>query len=358
MKIMYVDIVLDGHHLSYLNALIKKNDNECCIVAPEKVVGMCEEQYVFSKMDFLNKKINKYYKWINEVYNFASYAKPDVIHFLYGDVFYKYFGLGLKKFTNKYKTVVTFHGFRTNKISQLSMKRIFHNISIGVVHTQLIEEKIKLMGVNNVSHIEYPHFSSSLNVSNSGIKEEFGIKTDAPVLGCLGSTRYDKGLDILLKALKEVKNPFELLIAGTEDFISKEMIIELSKEYSSKVHIMIKYLSEEEFEKALVVSDIIVLPYRKVFNGASGPLGEGVWKEKMIIGPDHGSLGDIIKKNHLGYTFLSEDSKDIASTINRSLNQPFEYDVIAQKYRKSLTVEEFATQYKKIYQDNVRIDNV
>lgn len=66
-------------------------------------------------------------------------------------------------------------------------------------------------------------------------------------------------------------------------------------------------MTDEEFEMAIQAVDAIVLPYRKTFNGASGPLGEGVAKGKMIIAANHGSLGDIVEKNHLGYTFESEN---------------------------------------------------
>ena len=48
------------------------------------------------KQIFFNKKLLEYYKWTKEVKGIIKTEKPNVVHFLYGDVFYKYFGLGLE----------------------------------------------------------------------------------------------------------------------------------------------------------------------------------------------------------------------------------------------------------------------
>ena len=65
--------------------------------------------------------------------------------------------------------------------------------------------------------------------------------------------------------------------------------------------------------------DIFVLPYRKEFDGASGPLTEAVVREKMIVSSDHGSLGKIVNSNHLGITFESENSKELEKALSRAL---------------------------------------
>lgn len=52
-------------------------------------------------------------------------------------------------------------------------------------------------------------------------------------------------------------------------------------------------MTDREFAEVIAASDIIALPYRKKFNGASGPLVEGVYLGKCIIGPNHGNLGKL-----------------------------------------------------------------
>lgn len=81
----------------------------------------------------------------------------------------------------------------------------------------------------------------------------------------------------------------------------------------------LKWLSREEYIDSIVASDYIILPYTREFNGASGPLAEGVVANKVIIGSNYGSLGKIITENELGYTFEVENSEDLANVIDNAL---------------------------------------
>ncbi len=55
---------------------------------------------------------------------------------------------------------------------------------------------------------------------------------------------------------------------------------ELARPYRNRVKLYLDFLTDEEFEMAIQAVDAIVLPYRKTFNGASGPLGEVWLKER------------------------------------------------------------------------------
>ncbi|RGE57667.1 glycosyltransferase [Eisenbergiella massiliensis] len=349
MKVIYVDIETDGHHLTYLRALTNINNKENILVLPQKLPDFDNKQYVFSKMDFYNKKLGAYLRWIKEIKKIIKKEQPDVVHFLYGDVFYKYFGLGLEGLKRKYKVINTVHALKKGKIGMLSLKRIFRLSSMGVVHTDAIYNAITKGGITNISHVEYPQFSFGYYIDVETARKYYSIAKESFVLGCIGGTRYDKGLDILLRALQSVEGNFELLVAGKECEIKKDEIQRLSASYKERVHLYLNYLSDEELEMAFQAVDVIVLPYRKTFNGASGPLGEGVGKEKMIIGTNYGSIGDIISKNHLGYTFEAENVENLKQVINRVLGFQFNYDLKAMTYKKSLSVEYFKDKYKKVY---------
>ncbi len=344
---MYVDILIDGHHLSYMKSLIKSDQNEYVLVLPEKVEIFGCKQYIFKEVDFFNKKLSEYLSWLNEIYEIAKREKPDIIHFLYGDVFYKFFGIGLSKFKN-FKIISTFHWVKFDVLRRISLKSIFNKIDKGVVHTEFLYKKIKELGINNITHIEYPQFNTPL-LDNIEAKRYFGLKDTVPTLGCIGGTRHDKGLDILLKALNYVNSPFQLLISGKEESFNKAFIEEEIKGYSERVVLYLKYLSDEELYKSLNASDIIVLPYRRNFAGASGPLSEGVWLRKTIIGPNNSSLGDIIINNELGLSFEVEDISDLAKSINELLQNQYNWTEKAELYRKSLDPLLFREKYLEIY---------
>lgn len=348
MKILYMDTSLNGHHLSYLKALINGNTSECVIVLPEQNDEVNCKQIIINDIDFNTRKLIPYLKLMKKIYKIVKNENPDIVHFLYGDIFYRFFGLRLRKLL-KYNLIITFHHIRKGFLFNLSLNRIFSSISKGVVHTNFLLEKLNKLNIYNVDHIEYPYFNERFNYDSLVAKNELKLPVDVPVLLVLGNTRYDKGLDILLKALNNVTSNFHLLIAGSIADFDEEFIDSNITSYKSNVTKILRYLSDNEVSKCFFASDIIVLPYRLVFDGASGPLAEGVWYRKLIIGPNHGSLGDTIDKYHLGYTFVSEDYNDLALVINDALKSWITWDGYAERYRNMLTCEDFVLKYKTLY---------
>lgn len=349
MKVLYIDVKTDGHHQKYFRALAEIPGKENVFVLPEQIQDLDGKQYVFRPIDFDRKRITEYHKWIKEVKTIVKKENPDIIHFLYADVFYKYLGWGLEGLKRKYKVVNTIHWLRNRKIERASLCRILRLSTVGIVHTEAIFKKMKENGIKNVAHIEYPNFSEKNIIDKKSARRYFKLSDSAFVMSCVGSTRFDKGLDIFLKALQSVSGNFEVLIAGAEDAISKAEIERLAEPYIERVKLHLSYLSDEELEMAIQAADAIVLPYRKMFNGASGPLGEGVAKEKLIIGPNHGSLGDVIEKNRLGYTFESEDANSLKNVIEFAMKSHFHYTETAMKYKESISVKYFQMQYQNIY---------
>ena len=340
MKIMYVDHSIEGHHLEYLKYLSENNAYESFAILPEKVENLSIRQIVYPHLNLKEKKLGAYLKYMKTIKKIAGQEKADVIHFLDGDSTMRYFDTGYR-YLKKFHTVVTFHHLFPGKIRELSMKSILNKVSMAVVHTDEIETKIKGYGCKNVMTIHYPCFLSVKPVE----KEKGKIKT----LLSLGGTRYDKGLDILLDELNRVQEEFRLIIAGKEEFFVKDAIEAAVKNYRDKVELHLEFLSNEDMISYLQSSDIIVLPYRKEFDGASGPLCEGAYLGKTIIGPNHGSLGVIIDKNHLGYCFESENSESLAACISGALKHEFVYDQCAKDYQKSLNPDFFLQKYTVLY---------
>lgn len=340
MKIMYVDHSIEGHHLEYLKNLAGQKSYESFAVLPQQVENLEIRQIAYTQLDLKKKKLGDYLKYMKALKRIAMEEKPDVIHFLDGDSTMRYFHLGYRYFKG-FRTVVTFHHLFPGKVRELSMKVILSHVSTAVVHTDEIKEKIIGYGCQNVVCIHYPCF---LNLKSDSEK-----RNDPKTLLALGGTRFDKGLDILLEALKTVRADFRLIVAGKEEFFSREYIGHAVLEYCERVELKLKFLSNEEVIECLSQTDIIVLPYRKEFDGASGPMCEGAYLGKMIIGPEHGSLGSMIRKNHLGYVFRSEDREDLSKVLEKALREEFIYDETARAYQNSLAPEVFLQKHAELY---------
>ncbi|MBR2875828.1 MAG: glycosyltransferase [Clostridia bacterium] len=349
MKIVYIDINTLGHHIPYISALVNGCDNEAVAILPQRVEELNCRQYKYETSDRKNGKRSflQFKKWINEIYEYVEKENPDVVHFLNADFFYRYFGYGLNKF-KKYKTVTTMHCLRDGFLNKMSAKMISSSVDSVVLHSEFLKDKLSCYGKTNGVHIEYPNFKKS-PYSKTDDKEYYGLDVAVPVLGCIGETRNDKGLDIMLEALRNVKYPFQLLVAGKPVHFDEEYIKEKTAAFSNKVRTKLEFLSDEDFLRAINATDIIVVPYRKVFDAASGPLGEGVALGRCIVGPDHGNLCNTITKNHLGYTFESENPLSLAETLNEVLQKEFVTDEVYENYRKTLDVSCFLNSYNNLY---------
>lgn len=341
MKIMYVDISTDGHHLTYLNYLLQAVSDDSVAVIPkdmDKVKGRVRKISADSIRGF-----GKYGNWIKELRRIQKEERPDIIHFLDGDTMMRNFGRGLSCFKNS-GIVITFHHLFEGKAREISMKCMMKYADAGVFHTQEIRGRVERMGCRNAECVPYPCFLD-IPVGQSGI-----YRNDPPVLLALGGTRYDKGLDILLEALRLTENPFRLVIAGKPEDFDEDFIRWHTMSYKERVECCLQFLSDEEVRKFLIEADIIVLPYRKIFDGASGPMCEGVYLGKTIIGPDHGSLGNLIRQSHTGYCFESENPEKLADSISYALEHPCVYDETARRAQQELKPELFVKRYKKIYE--------
>ena len=210
MKILYIDLTLSGHHGIYLNTLIENNNNELVLIAPINNFNFKCKQYN-PTFNYKNRGITEYLKLIIYINKIAKKEKPNIIHFLYGDIFYRYLGLGLW-ILNKYNIIMTFHQIRRSKLRDVSIRRICKKITYGIVHTKSLKDTMKDIGIKNIEHIEYPQLDNLLDISKEDARKKLNINTTSPILLAIGATRIDKGLDILLESLKNVNSDFHLIM--------------------------------------------------------------------------------------------------------------------------------------------------
>lgn len=346
MKVLFIETNLKGHHISYLNSIIEPySDGVVCL--PEDSTEVEQIKKYIVSADKKNKLW--YFKWISEINKIVKEEKPDIVHFLYGDDLYRFWGINFPK---NVKKVITCHQVRRSRLRDLAYKRISSNVDAVVVHTDKLKKDFETLKIKNVCHIEYPHFGDTTIITES--KEKLGIKGDTKVILAIGATHAYKGLDFLLEALNNVKQSFVLLVAGAEKSFDESYIDEHTKSYAMSVKKVLKFLSDEEFSLCLNAADIVCLPYRKSFDGASGPLGEGVALGKMIVGANHGSLGQIIELNHLGYTFETENVNALAEVLDEALSTEWKPDEKYLAYKELISPRRFQREYAELYKQVIK----
>lgn len=353
MKVLFVDTSIDGHHQTYLSGLLENCSEQAYAFIPEDEKFDCKGEYrkVIHPIDWQKKSLRDYLKWIEGIASLAKKINPDIIHILDGDTIMRYFGMGLRKL-DSWPVIITYHHFFEGKLRRLSYKMMLNGKNrMAIVHTSEIKRRLKEYDIVNVEHIEYPVFwyKQISNCNPLECKTKLDLPVDIPILGIIGATDRYKGTMVLLESIKYIKNEVCIFFAGKESDIKKEQIELYNTNPKVKIITRLKWLTQNEYIDCLVACDYIVLPYTKEFNGASGPLADGVVANKNIIGSDYGSLGKIITENKLGNVFEVDNSKMLAQLINKATKKSGQKEVEYLNYKEKLKPDNFYEKYKKVY---------
>ncbi|MBQ7866770.1 MAG: glycosyltransferase family 4 protein [Clostridia bacterium] len=351
-KILFCEKNFSGHRRTYLANLAKLDGFETFVYAPENI-GMDAEHFFSYAGSQTLKTAKAYLYWIREIRKIVAEKQIDVVHILDGDSLMRFFGIGFQWLGAK-KLVITYHHFFDGKLRQISYRMMSAGRNtVCVVHTNSVRQQLCQMGVENIEVCQYPAFDYECFAQRDSVssREYFSLPSDKPVIGIVGGmTRY-KNIIPFLNIMKKCKTPFHLLICGSESDVSKEEIEAAVQPYAENVTMQIRHLSQEEYQSAIVASDIIYSLYGKEFDGASGPLTDGVCAGKMILSCDHGSLGEIVRENELGVIADCDDEEDMLRRTEEALRvgRGFAYTGKASKYAEELKPEVFADRYRIIY---------
>ncbi len=139
--------------------------------------------------------------------------------------------------------------------------------------------------------------------------------SDGKVLLFFGFVREYKGLKILMKAMKELKE-IKLLIVG--DFGGKREEYEtLAQELQieEKIEIHDGYTPDREVEKYFRAADAVVLPYLDATQSGIAQIAFGF--EKPVIATRVGGLGEVVTDGETGILCEPSDSYLLAEAIKR-----------------------------------------
>lgn len=147
-------------------------------------------------------------------------------------------------------------------------------------------------------------------------------KSDRTILFFGRITRY-KGLDLLVDAFGKLAlhdRSYRLIIAGEPIKESAELWEELHKIIESspmREHVIqeIRYVADDEMEVYFKASDVLVLPYKQIFQ--SGVLFMSHSFGLPVIATDVGTFRDDIAEGTNGYVCRPNDANDLAKTIER-----------------------------------------
>ncbi len=319
-----------GHHLKYMMALLGVEGTEPYI----------------DKKSFTSYKKNPV-KSIKERLSYFDKIPPaHNICLLYLDNHY-FFPFIFRKLNKKCDNLIgVLHWFPKSKILISLLRLTSKKMSKIVVHSDYIRRQCSDAGISNAVTIDYPVICD-VDCASLIRNDSHGKK----VFVCLGGSRTDKGPDVLNEAFDYIDDnvcgKIKILVAGKElDFPYSEIAASAHKK-NIEIEFINKRLSDEEYWQCVIDADVILLPYKRIFTGNSGPMTDGVSQNKYILGPDEGNLGYFINKYHLGSTFKIENPQSLGKEISRVALID---TTCSHKYREKLEVSDFRESYRALFE--------
>jgi glycosyltransferase involved in cell wall biosynthesis len=273
--------------------------------------------------------------------------KPDLIHFQNSLVPILDLAIILLLRLAGYPVAYTVHdvdrsGLMTRQRWRIAANRlidraVYRSVSALIVHTQGSREELQgrysipSHRMHRINHGNQAfHLEGVRLPEKSEARKRLGIPEGALVVLFFGDRRPSKGLDLLIRALPEACKrvpDMRLVIAGerrvldTTDYAllaSREGVAELC-------HFHDGFISKEDVPAFFVASDIVALPYRKIYQ--SGVVHLAFAFARPVLASRAGGLAETVEDGRTG--FFVDDPEDIAGLAEALARASLERDRLA-----------------------------
>lgn len=274
----------------------------------------------------------------------------------------------------RFRVVLSIHDiipFAEGMSNQFFPRWSYRISDILMAHSQIGEQELKRLHQvdhRSVAYVplgNYLHTASQLK-STDEARRILNIPLGKKVLLFFGQIKAVKGLNVLLEALADVikvRKDIVLVVAGKvwkDDFSKYQKIID---DYSLHefCRLYIRYINDEELSTFFGAADLVVLPYRRIYQSAV--LLTTIAYERPALVSDIGGMKEIIEHQHTGFLFSTEDKIDLAKQIDIVLDdQPLMQQVVenakqlmVQKYSWKEIGKQTAVYYRQILpNENIR----
>jgi D-inositol-3-phosphate glycosyltransferase len=310
------------------------------------------------EVSFLAKvfRVSTYYA---KLIRYAATSKPKILHILWNNKFELFDRTLLMLYYRLLgkRVVLTAHNVNAGKrdskdtsLNRLTLRiqyRLTHHI---FVHTEKMKlELIEEFGVRGgrITVIPFGIHNAVPNTSltPSAAKQRLGIGAAQRTILFFGNITPYKGLEYLIAAFRQLPTgceDYRLIIAGRPDRCEEywTAIRQEIQESEQKERVLLRaaFIPNDETELYFKAADLLVLPYRHVYQ--SGVLVLGYSFGLPVLAADVGSLREEIVEGKTGFVFRPEDPVDLA----RVIEEYFASDLYADLSNRRGEIRAFATE--------------
>jgi D-inositol-3-phosphate glycosyltransferase len=266
---------------------------------------------------------------------YAAVARPQVFHILWNSkiqIFDRTLLMLYFKMLGK-KISLTAHNVNEAKrdsrdswLNRVTLRIQYHLTNQIFVHTQRMKnELISDFGVadQSVTVIRHPindAFPDS-ELTPSDAKRQLGLSEYNKTILCFGRIKPYKGIELLLTAFRSLATrdeQYRLVIAGEVQKGNEVYWASLVESMASEIQRgqvipKTQFIPDEEIEIYFKAADVMVLPYKDIFQ--SGVLFLGYSFGLPVIVTDVGSFREEIVEGKTGYLCIPDDAADLSEKM-------------------------------------------
>lgn len=200
-----------------------------------------------------------------------------------------------------------------------------------------------------IDHPIYNHFGAKIDQKIA--QEKLNLSTDKKTLLFFGFIRDYKGLDLLIEAMDQLDDSFQLIVAGEiyGSFDKYKTLIENSKS-KGRIHLFNHYISDDEVSTYFSAADVCILPYKSATQ--SGITAISNHFTLPIIATDVGGLKETIHHLQTGLIINEPKTEQISSSIqlyfSSNYKEKFSKTILAENHKNSW--ENFTDKLIEFYQ--------
>lgn len=194
-------------------------------------------------------------------------------------------------------------------------------------------------------HVIYQGFEQPARIwSKAEARQRLGLAGGRRIVLLFGLASYAKGSDLLMNAIEGMPPVFDICMVGKvggQHQVSWGADRFRGTAWEKHLHVVSRFVTEEE--KCLYYSacDAAVVPYRYGFMTNSGQVSDAVTFGKALIACDQFEIGRYTRDYRLGLLFKTEDVADLRRALEEFAAKPDAwFEEIARRCREM--VEEFS----------------
>jgi glycosyltransferase involved in cell wall biosynthesis len=200
-----------------------------------------------------------------------------------------------------------------------------------IVHTEPNRARLEVLypeASGRVHVVPHAAWAPGARPSKEAARANLGIAGPGPIVLFFGAIRRNKGLGLLLEALKILSDDGgscpRLLVAGRPDregFGEYEETIRRLR-IGDLVDRRPTFVAEQDVAKYYAACDVVALPYEPSFQAQSGILLDAYSHGRPVVVTDVGGVGTTVREDQTGEVIDERTPAVLAAAIRRVLNNP------------------------------------